>query len=169
MQKIVAFGPVVGGVLMFAAALIVCLELFLRNVFTISLAGADEISSYLFAVSVAWALPHVMLTNTNIRIDVVVSLMPRWIQDWVLRIGTAFLALFLGVLTARAVQMAWLSYETEAHAVTPLQTPLVIPQSLWALGLLAATLAGIYQLFRRHTVSTLDDEIAEHTDSKPGS
>lgn len=151
MDRVARFGTIFGGVMIFAAALIVTLELILRNIFNISIGGADEISSYLFAVAVAWALPHVMLSDGNVRIEALVNTIPLAFRSWILRLGNLVLVFFLGVLAWRAVQMAWTSFETGSHAVTPLQTPLVIPQSLWAIGLVAATLAGLLQVFRRIT------------------
>jgi TRAP-type C4-dicarboxylate transport system permease small subunit len=153
MERVARMGTMLGGFMIFAAAVIVCLELILRNLFSISIGGADEISSYLFAVAVAWALPHVILTNAVIRIDAVVGLLPAMVRQPLLRFGTILLAIFLAMLTGRALKMAWLSLDTGARAVTPLQTPLAIPQSLWALGLLSATLVGILQVFRHHTLA----------------
>jgi TRAP-type C4-dicarboxylate transport system permease small subunit len=159
MEKVARMGTMLGGFMMFAAAALVCLELLLRNLFNISIGGADEISSYLFAVSVAWALPHVILTNAMIRIDALVGLVPAAAGQVLLRLGTFLLAAFIAILAGRAVQMAWLSFDTGSRAVTPLQTPLAVPQSLWALGLVTAALVGLLQVFRHHALA-IDDEIA---------
>lgn len=161
MEKVARLGTMLGGFMIFAAAVIVCIELFLRNLLGISIGGADEISSYLFAVSVAWALPHVILSNAVIRIDALVGLIPPVLRQVLLRLGTALLVLFLAVLAARAMQMAWLSFGTGARAVTPLQTPLAIPQSLWALGLATATLAGVLQVFRHHALADAAEPIGD--------
>ncbi|MEO1193282.1 MAG: TRAP transporter small permease [Pseudomonadota bacterium] len=149
MDRLARGGTIVGGVMIFAAAVIVTIEILSRNILGISLGGADEISSYLFAVAVAWALPNVMLSDSNVRIEALVNLLAPRARDLVFRAGTLVLLLFLGVLAFRATEMAWTSFQTNAHAVTPLQTPLAIPQSLWALGLCLAVLAGILQVFRR--------------------
>ncbi|GAB5468042.1 MAG: hypothetical protein Kilf2KO_10720 [Rhodospirillales bacterium] len=149
MDRLARLGTIVGGFMIFAAALVVTFELILRNFFGISMGGADEISSYLFAVAVAWALPHVMLSDGNVRIEALVNLVPAHLRGLIFKAGTLVFLVFLGVLAWRAVEMAWASYETSAHAVTPLQTPLAIPQGLWALGLCVAVLAGLLQVFRR--------------------
>jgi TRAP-type C4-dicarboxylate transport system permease small subunit len=161
MEKLARMGTMLGGFMIFAAAVIVCLELILRNLFGISIGGADEISSYLFAVAVAWALPHVILTNAVIRIDAVIAFLPARITQLLLRLGTLLLAGFLAILAGRAVQMAWLSLDTGARAVTPLQTPLAIPQSLWALGLVTATLVGLLQVFRHHALADSAEPVGD--------
>ncbi len=163
MDRLARFGTIFGGFLIFAAAVIVTLELILRNFFNVSMGGADEISSYLFAVAVAWALPHVMLSDGNVRIEALVNTIPLVVRAWILRLGTLVLVFFLGVLAWRAVEMALASLETSARAVTPLQTPLAIPQSLWALGLAVATLAGLLQVFRR-----VSDKLEEGSDDLAG-
>ncbi len=158
MDRVARVGTIVGGFLIFAAALIVTLELILRNIFNISMGGADEISSYLFAVAVAWGLPQVMLSDGNVRIEALVNTIPLAFRGWILRLGNLILVFFLGVLAWRAGEMAWVSFATESRAVTPLQTPLAIPQSLWALGLAVATLAGLLQVFRRVS-SKLEEDL----------
>jgi len=151
MERLARLGTILGGILIFVAAVVVSIELILRNIFNVSIGGADEISSYLFAVAVAWALPHVMLSDGNVRIEALVNAIPFVFRQYILRLGTLVLVFFLGVLAWRAVEMAWISFETDARAVTPLQTPLAIPQGLWALGLCVATLAGLLQAFWRLT------------------
>lgn len=157
MDRVARVGTVVGGFLIFAAALIVTLELILRNVFNISMGGADEISSYLFAVAVAWGLPQVMLSDGNVRIEALVNTIPPAFRSWILRLGNLVLVFFLGILAWRAGEMAWISYETASRAVTPLQTPLAIPQSLWALGLAIAVVAGLLQVFRGFSAKLEED------------
>ncbi len=157
MDRVARIGTVVGGFLIFAAAVIVTVELILRNIFNISMGGADEISSYLFAVAVAWGLPQVMLSDGNVRIEALVNTIPLAFRAWILRLGNLVLVFFVGVLAWRAVQMALISFETGSRAVTPLQTPLAIPQSLWALGLAVATLAGLIQVFRRVSAKLEED------------
>ncbi len=147
MDRVARIGTIVGGFLIFAAALVVTLELILRNIFNISMGGADEISTYLFAVAVAWGLPHVMLSDGNVRIEALVEKIPLVLRGWILRLGNLIVVFFLAILAWRAGEMAWSSFVTNSRAVTPLQTPLAIPQSLWALGLAVATLAGLLQVF----------------------
>lgn len=157
MDRVARIGTIVGGFLIFAAAVIVTVELILRNIFNISMGGADEISSYLFAVAVAWGLPQVMLSDGNVRIEALVNTIPLAFRSWILRLGNLVLVFFIGVLAWRAVEMALASFETGSRAVTPLQTPLAIPQSLWAFGLLVATLAGLMQVFRRVSAKLEED------------
>lgn len=162
MERVARLGTVLGGILIFLAALVVSVELILRNVFNVSIGGADEISSYLFAVAVAWALPHVMLTDGNVRIEALVAAIPFPFRTAILRLGSLVLVFFLGVLAWRAVEMAWTSFATDARAVTPLQTPLALPQGFWALGLCLAVLAGLLQVFRRVSRRLEEEALRSH-------
>src|SRR3546814_14908448 len=59
----------VGGAGLLFAAVMVSVDVVLRDLFATTIGGADEISGYLFAVSTAFALPYAPLHRVNVRID----------------------------------------------------------------------------------------------------
>lgn len=44
------------------------------------------------------------------------------------------MALFAGIVTWRALATVALTWSTDAHSITPLHTPLILPQGLWVTG-----------------------------------
>src|SRR5690606_6547749 len=125
----------VAGALTLASALYVTLDVITRRFFDFYLGGSDELSCYAFGISITWALSFATLQRANIRIDVVYRLMPVRIAavlDW---IALVCLGVFIAWWTRHALEVAVTSWERQATANTILATPLWIPQSLWAIGL----------------------------------
>ena len=138
----------IGGAMLIAAALLVCVEIVLRKAFLVSIGGADELSGYSFAIATAWAFSFALLARSHIRIDIVYVLLPLRIRAFLDVVALLALAVFVAILTHRAWGILSESIEFSYRANTPLATPLWIPQSLWLLGLLFFTVTIASQLFR---------------------
>lgn len=124
-----------GGLVIFFCSLLVAVDVLLRSIFSESWLYSFELSCYAFAVAVAFSLGDGVLERTHIRIDVFyrrLPLVPRCIAD--VLAGT-LLALLAAGLAAYACEVAIGSWEIGSRANTSLGTPLVVPQGLWALGL----------------------------------
>lgn len=138
----------IGGAMLIAAALLVCVEIVLRRAFLVSIGGADELSGYSFAIATAWAFSFALLARSHIRIDIVYVLLPLRIRAFLDVVALLALAVFVGILTRHAWGVLMESVEFSYRANTPLATPLWIPQSLWLLGLLFFTVTIASQIFR---------------------
>jgi TRAP-type mannitol/chloroaromatic compound transport system permease small subunit len=139
-------GVLFGGILVLGAALLVGVDVLLRRFFNTSVGGADEISGYTLAIGSAWAFGATLLDRAHVRIDSLYSRFPRRV-----RLTLDFLALI--VFTAFLALVTWYAYAVLAETITvgarsmsPLATPLVIPQTLWVLGLLSVVLIGVLLL-----------------------
>lgn len=172
------FGVWVGGTLLFLTSFMIALEVILRKVFSISMGGADELSSYVLAISCSWAFGYALLRKAHIRIDVLYARLPMKA-----RFTCDFMALFSFIVyLAPLVYFAFLvvktSWDRNSAANTPLQTPLWIPQGLWFAGLvvfllttlvlLAATVSRLAKHDRQGAQqllgpSTLEEEIEEES------
>src|SRR5947208_11623074 len=64
-------GAIVGGALLLIAALVICLDITLRYLFSLTVGGADDLSGYALAISSAWGFSAALLTRSHIRIDTV--------------------------------------------------------------------------------------------------
>ena len=168
----------IGGAMMIFAALLVTVDVILRKFLSMTLGGADEISGYLFGIATAWAFSYALLHRVNVRIDALYLHFPAPVRAILDIVGLMLLALFVGVLTWRATLLFQDSLSFWSKSITPLQTPLAIPQFLWLAGLylffvtillvlftaLAALLRGDVATVQRLTgVRTLDEEMAEET------
>src|SRR3546814_20364199 len=90
----------VGGAGLLFAAVMVSVDVVLRDLFATTIGGADEISGYIFAVSTAFALPYALLHRVNVRIDAFYVNFPTR--------GRAVLALFsASVLAVFSFPLSW--------------------------------------------------------------
>lgn len=134
----------VGGWSLLGAACLVTYDVITRKLFNMSIAGADEISGYVFAVSTACAFSYALLSRGNIRIDLVYNWLPATLQRILDIISMATLAGFIGVICYYAFGLASDAVEYGSRSITPLQTPLAIPQIAWFVALALALLTAVY-------------------------
>ncbi|TCT07754.1 TRAP transporter small permease subunit [Aquabacter spiritensis] len=125
----------VGGALTIASVLVVCVDVLARKFLGWTVGGADELSSYAFAISTTWSLAFAALQRANVRVDVIYQYLPVRVSavlDWLALVA---LGTFMGFLTYYAYDVVAASVAQGSRANTPLATPLVVPQGLWYLGL----------------------------------
>jgi len=126
-----------GGVLMLVAAVIVTLDVLQRKVSHLtglSISGSDEISGYLFAISTSWAFSFALLHRANVRVDALYLLLPRRLRCLLDIVGVILLSVFVAVVTWHAMQMFIHNATEWSKSITPLLTPLAIPQFFWIVG-----------------------------------
>lgn len=137
-----------GGALMIASVFLICIDVLTRKFFELSTNGSNELSGYAFAISTSWALGFTMLQRVNVRVDVLYRLLPVRVTallDW---FAVVVMGVFVGYLSYYGVQVAQTSWVRSAAASTTLGTPLWIPQSLWAVGLLWMSVVLVLMLIR---------------------
>jgi TRAP-type C4-dicarboxylate transport system permease small subunit len=123
-----------GGALILVSCL-VTLEVVLRELFLIGLSAATEISAYVLAVSTAWAYAYALLERNHVRVDAVIQLLPPRLLVGMDLLALLALAWFAGTLLWHGWDVVGMSLDMGAHAMTPLSTPLWIPQGLWVFGI----------------------------------
>lgn len=134
-HRLTRYGAWFGGGLICLSAFIVGFEVFIRKVFSISIGGADELSGFALAIGTAWALGFALLERAHIRIDSVYTWMPLSVRSFMDLIGLAVFFIFFGLMTIRAWSTFFQTVSLDAHAVSPLGSPLAYPQFLWVIGL----------------------------------
>lgn len=138
----------IGGGLIFLMAFPITIDVLTRKLMNVSLLESYEISTYAFAVAVAFGYTYALLAGSHIRIDVLYARLrrlPRAILDIV--------ALFL--LSGVSVILAWQAAVTAieslrigARSNSSLGAPLGLPQGLWAAGLALFALMTVVVLLR---------------------
>lgn len=124
------------GALTIASVLLISFDVLARKFLGFTTGGADELSSYAFAISTSWSLAYATLQRANVRVDVLYQYMPvrlAAVLDWVSLVA---LGVFMAMLTYYAYDVVSASLAQSSRANTPLATPLAIPQGLWFAGLL---------------------------------
>jgi TRAP-type C4-dicarboxylate transport system permease small subunit len=142
MNKLLAFteilnraGVWVGGTLLFLTSGMIAVEVVLRKVFSVSMGGADELSSYVLAISCSWAFGFALLRKAHIRIDILYTRLPEKIRSILDILSLLTFMVYLAPLVYFAYWVVRTSVIRHSAANTPLQTPLWIPQGLWLAGL----------------------------------
>jgi TRAP-type C4-dicarboxylate transport system permease small subunit len=166
----------VAGASLILISLVIGGDVIARKLFNVSLAGTDEIGGYVLAASSSWAFAYTLLRRAHIRIDSLARLLPLRLRSVFDILGLAALGAFMALMTLRSVAVLVLSVQFNAKSMTPLKTPLWIPQGLWVVGLiffivvillliarsLGALVSGDLQTVNRLIgTRTLDEEVAE--------
>lgn len=136
-------------------AVLICIDIAARSLFRVSLQGTDELGGYVLAFAGSCGFAYALLHKGHPRIDILLSRMPRRVQNPAHVLAQATLA-------GMAIFMTWFAVGELAQTIrfgavtnTPLQTPLWLPQGLWALGCglfalttIITTLHGLWLLGR---------------------
>ena len=134
-RRIARLGAWFGGVLLIAAALLVGVEVVIRKAFNISVGGADELAGYALAISTSWALAFALLERAHIRIDSLYVHLPVRLCALLDIAGLLLLTAFFGLITWYGYGVFWTSWTLGSRSLSPLGTPLMVPQLIWVLGL----------------------------------
>jgi len=125
-----------GFILLFAVGLI-GVEVVLRKAFSISIGGADELSSYALAICISWSLGYALIHKGHIRIDLLYSKLSDKLKSALDVLSLLSMLAFVAPLTYFAYEVFHVSFLRNSTANTPLQTPMWIPQGIWFSGFLA--------------------------------
>jgi TRAP-type C4-dicarboxylate transport system permease small subunit len=129
-------GAIVGGALLLAAALTICVDIFLRYAFSRTIGGADDLSGYALAIASAWGFSAALLSRSHIRIDTVyVRVRNRFARALLDLLSLACMAVFGALLAWHGWGVVRLSYVSDSHSQSAIEMPLAIPQALWFGGL----------------------------------
>jgi TRAP-type mannitol/chloroaromatic compound transport system permease small subunit len=137
-----------GGALIVAAALLVGVEVVIRKAFTMTIGGADELSGYALAIATTWGLAFTLLERAHVRIDSLYIHLPVRLAAILDLIGLALFIGFFSLVTWHGWGVFATSVRLDAHSMSPLGTPLVIPQALWIAGLILFLLIAALLLVR---------------------
>ena len=163
-----------GGWWLLGFSFVTCFEIIARKFLGFSLQGIDEVGGYTTAVVSSLAFAWALVTKSHTRVDFLLAHMPDWLRAFLNAFAYALLAGFAVFASLRGWAVLAEPIEFDAHAITPLGTPLWIPQSLWLAGLVV--FAAIAVLLALHAAwllvtdrkrvnhlygpMTLDEEVA---------
>lgn len=134
--RVARFAAVGGGLLLLASAALITCEILLRRLAGISLVGVDEIAGYSFAIAMSWGFAHALFMGAHIRVDVVYLRLSAPVQRVLDVVALASFAGIMLIVVVKAVGTLAETLRLDAHASTPLATPLWLPQTLWLAGLI---------------------------------
>jgi len=146
-----------GGALVTVAAIVISVDVLMRKLLGTTLGGASEISGYVLAVSTTWALALALIDRAHVRIDSLYGLLPTRVCAILDILALLSFMLFAGMLTWQGWVIFAQSVALNAHSLTPLETPLAIPQFLWVAGFAFFFVVMVLLLVRAVTALALGD------------
>jgi TRAP-type C4-dicarboxylate transport system permease small subunit len=97
--------------------------------------ATTELTGYMLAFGISWALAHTLTQRAHIRIDVLINYLPDRLRYVMHLLSLIALAVFMGFIAKGAWDLVDESILFRATDISVLQTPLWIPQGLWAFGI----------------------------------
>jgi TRAP-type mannitol/chloroaromatic compound transport system permease small subunit len=122
------------GIEILMLALFIVYQVIARKVNWVMAPGMHQMSGYVLAMAVTWAFSYSLRTGSHVRIDALLSFMPRplrWVADWV---ALGSILFFTSVTAWKTWIMVLMSYDLGAVSTTYPLTPLWIPQMVVAIG-----------------------------------
>jgi TRAP-type C4-dicarboxylate transport system permease small subunit len=116
-------------------AVFITFDVLARAFLGFSSKATTEITGYTLAFGIAWALAHTLTMRAHVRIDALINLFPLAVRGWLHVASLAALGVFAGFLIKGAYDLVDESLLFRATDITALQTPLALPQGLWAFGI----------------------------------
>lgn len=143
MKRIAQLSGITFGAIMIVLSFGVAAETILRKFFSHSMGGIDELGGYAVAVVAPLAFIVAAYEQAHIRINILHGKLPlraRAVLNIVSAVSLGLLALFLLYFTLKTVQDT-LAYRSIAQ--TPWATPLIYPQTVWLVAMLAFTIGTL--------------------------
>ena len=153
-RRVAHWGLWFGGVLVLLAAILIGIDVLMRKFFSASIGGADELSGYALALGTAWALAATLIERAHIRIDSLYVLLPRRLRFALDVVGLVLLIAFFGLIAWHGWSVVAQSWVAGSRSQSALQTPTVIPQFVWLLGLIVFVAIGILLLMHAVVLAT---------------
>jgi TRAP-type C4-dicarboxylate transport system permease small subunit len=147
-EGIARVGAIIGGALLLLASIVICIDITLRYTVALTVGGADELAGYALAIASVWGFSTALLSRSHIRIDTVyvrVGIRVRAILDM---LSVAGIALFFGLVAWHGWGVMAQSYASSSRSLSDLQTPQVIPQAVWFMGLVFFVAVALLLLVR---------------------
>jgi TRAP-type C4-dicarboxylate transport system permease small subunit len=123
-----------GGAMVAAAAFMIAVDVISRKLFDYPIGASSEVSGYVLAIGTAWALALTLLDRAHVRIDSLYSVLPVRLCALLDMIALISFMVFAAFTTWQGGKVLLNSINVDAHSLTPLATPLAIPQVLWVAG-----------------------------------
>lgn len=125
----------VAGFCYLAITVLICFDIFARRLLGFSTEATTEVTGYLMAIGMSWGLAGALFERAHVRIDVLVQRLPLRFRVVLHLAALAGLLVSTAFFVYGAVSLVRDSHEFNATDLSTLHIPLVIPQGLWAAGL----------------------------------
>ena len=126
--------------------------------------SADDFAGYLMAASTFLALAYTLRMGGHIRVTMVIRYIPEsvayWLELFVIILGATVSGYFAWFM----IDMVWQSYQYKEVSQGHVPTPLWIPQSILAFGLVVLSIAFLEEIWRILSGQMPTYNLIEHTE-----
>lgn len=147
-RRVARWGLWGGGALVLLAAALIGIDVLMRKFLSRSIGGADELAGYALAIGTAWSLGAALLDRAHIRIDSLYVLFPQWLRLALDAVAVLLLVGFFALTAWHGLGVVSQSWISGSRSQSALETPTVIPQSLWIAGLFLFVIVGVLLLLQ---------------------
>lgn len=145
-RRVTQWGLWFGGALVLLAAVLIGIDVLMRKFLARSIGGADELAGYSLAIGTAWGLAAALIERAHIRIDSLYILFPTKLRLLLDVVALALFVGFFGLIGWHGLGVVTQSWTSASRSQSALETPTVIPQLLWILGLASFVIVGLLLL-----------------------
>ena len=142
-RRFTHWGLWLGGALILLAAVLIGIDVLMRKFLARSIGGADELAGYALAIGTAWGLGAALIDRAHIRIDSLYVLFPRRLRLLLDLVALILFVAFFAPMTWHGWGVVTQSWTSGSRSQSALETPTVIPQALWIVGLLGFVIVGV--------------------------
>jgi TRAP-type C4-dicarboxylate transport system permease small subunit len=129
-----------------ACSFFITFDVLARKFFGFSSNATTDLTGYILAFGIAWALAHTLSLRSHVRIDVLINMLPARFRFWLHLLSLTALVVLAGYLSKSAYDLAAESHLFGATDISALRMPLVIPQGIWAFGIGFFFLLSVFML-----------------------
>jgi TRAP-type C4-dicarboxylate transport system permease small subunit len=126
---------IAGAIILFGCAGLITIDVVTRYFFRRGMVESFEISGYALAACIGLGMAFTVTSKANIRVDILLDALPdkiRVVCDIIASLALTIIALTLAWFTFGTLQQSW---AMNAKSVSTLQTPMILPQGIWWVGL----------------------------------
>src|SRR5205085_2687623 len=145
-RRFAQWGLWFGGALVLLAAVLIGIDVLMRKFLDRSIGGADELAGYSLAIGTAWGLAAALLDRAHIRIDSLYVLFPQKLRLALDALALILLVGFFALVAWHGSGVVSQSWTSGSRSQSALETPTVIAQVLWIVGLASFVVVGVLLL-----------------------
>jgi TRAP-type C4-dicarboxylate transport system permease small subunit len=141
-RRFARWGLWFGGALILLAAILIGIDVLMRKFLDRSIGGADELAGYALAIGTSWGLGATLLDRAHIRIDSLYVLFPQKLRLALDIVALILLVGFFALVAWHGLGVVSQSWISGSRSQSALETPTVIPQAIWIVGLVSFVVIG---------------------------
>lgn len=125
-----------GAIILFGCAGLITIDVVTRYFFKRGMVESFEISGYALAACIGLGMAFTVTSKANIRVDILLDALPdrvRVVCDILASLSLTVIAITLAWFSLGTLQQSW---SMGARSVSTLQTPMILPQGIWWVGLM---------------------------------